>query len=686
MDTDAPIIGYHAPYHGGHFFREIRAGVYDALHLAGVRLVSIRGDLPTILEQGIAQHHIRGWISVSGSTGAEAIVQAGLPLVTIAHEIPGASSVRTNNAAGIRAVMQHLYELGHREIGFIGVDDNEDMLIRFDTYKAWLQEHGLNPDSRRIFLTANDDHRTIGYHLAQQLFAEPTYGTAIVAASDELALGIMRAAKEAGIRIPEDIVLVGYDDDSTSQSASPPLTTVRQSYYELGRVAAEQILRQLADPALAPAAMYTQATLIVRESCGAGQRITTDSNDTNSLVHDTPGAHMALPWQATLAAKLVETLLAPVKLAPHVQPETFWPGVSVMIATIEAVLNDTPLPTNQALQDAWLQANSIAVQNGILGNILDLIAEQVAALNLHNTQQQSMQQALIHLRNQLLTSLSAGIAGQITSFEDRLFRSDPIVSRITNAADQDLHTLNWFTPEHARWALLGLWADQSSQHLHLAGSFPAIDIPQKQLPVQAFPPLASMPAADSITIVPVRTSQNDWGMVAFGMEQNDRLSYLDFSQRWIELLGLRLDNRALISSLDQERQVIQESLDRERALSDTVRELGCPIIPLGNGTLLIPLIGLIDSARAQVMIETTLQAVNQQRAQRVLLDVTGVPLIDTHVAGIFVQLTQMVQLLGAETGIVGVRPEIAQSIVGLGVDLRQIRSYASLEMALSAIA
>jgi rsbT co-antagonist protein RsbR len=99
----------------------------------------------------------------------------------------------------------------------------------------------------------------------------------------------------------------------------------------------------------------------------------------------------------------------------------------------------------------------------------------------------------------------------------------------------------------------------------------------------------------------------------------------------------------------------------------------------------VPLIGVIDSLRAHQIITTVLQAIEAHHAGKVLLDITGVPLIDTHVAGTLVQLAQMVQLLGAQAMLIGVRPEIAQSIVSLGVDLSGLTTYASLASALATL-
>jgi rsbT co-antagonist protein RsbR len=109
------------------------------------------------------------------------------------------------------------------------------------------------------------------------------------------------------------------------------------------------------------------------------------------------------------------------------------------------------------------------------------------------------------------------------------------------------------------------------------------------------------------------------------------------------------------------------------------------VIPLGPTALLVPLIGIIDAQRAQQIITTVLQAVEAHRAARVLFDITGVPLIDSHVAGPLINLTQMAQLLGAYVMLIGVRPEIAQSIVGLGLDLSGLATHASLAAALATL-
>src|SRR5207244_978323 len=135
-------------------------------------------------------------------------------------------------------------------------------------------------------------------------------------------------------------------------------------------------------------------------------------------------------------------------------------------------------------------------------------------------------------------------------------------------------------------------------------------------------------------------------------------------------------------------QIVQQATlhaayDRERLLSQTIRELGCPIIPLLPHVLLVPLIGALDSQRAQQIIGDVLVAIAEHRAHTVFLDVTGVPIVDTQVAGSLIQTAQAATLLGARVIMVGIRPEIAQSIVGLGIDIRNLTMYATLASAIS---
>lgn len=118
---------------------------------------------------------------------------------------------------------------------------------------------------------------------------------------------------------------------------------------------------------------------------------------------------------------------------------------------------------------------------------------------------------------------------------------------------------------------------------------------------------------------------------------------------------------------------------RSLALGQQVRELSCPVIPLLHEVLLVPLIGSLDATRIPQIIEAVLHGITEHHAAQVQIDITGVPLVDTQAANALVQTAQAATLLGARVTLVGIRPEIAQSIVGLSIDLRLIATEAALQ-------
>jgi rsbT co-antagonist protein RsbR len=120
----------------------------------------------------------------------------------------------------------------------------------------------------------------------------------------------------------------------------------------------------------------------------------------------------------------------------------------------------------------------------------------------------------------------------------------------------------------------------------------------------------------------------------------------------------------------------QQIIDTQQA---TVRELSTPLIPISDDVVIMPLIGTVDSQRAQQVMEALLEGVAQYQAELVILDITGVSIVDTQVAQGFIQAAQAVRLLGAQVMLTGIQPQIAQTLVHLGVDLSGIRTEGSLK-------
>jgi rsbT co-antagonist protein RsbR len=115
----------------------------------------------------------------------------------------------------------------------------------------------------------------------------------------------------------------------------------------------------------------------------------------------------------------------------------------------------------------------------------------------------------------------------------------------------------------------------------------------------------------------------------------------------------------------------------------TIRELGTPILPLHEGVIAMPLVGAIDSYRATQVLERLLEAISAKQADIVILDITGVPVVDTGVANYLLQTARAAHLIGAQVVLVGIGAEIAQTLVQLGVNLNQIKVYANLQAGIS---
>jgi rsbT co-antagonist protein RsbR len=139
-----------------------------------------------------------------------------------------------------------------------------------------------------------------------------------------------------------------------------------------------------------------------------------------------------------------------------------------------------------------------------------------------------------------------------------------------------------------------------------------------------------------------------------------------------------------ITEMRQEETIRQQQeaiIQRQEA---ALLELSTPLIPISDRALLMPLVGTLDSRRAQQVMEMLLDGVAESTAEVVILDITGVPLVDTSVAAALMRAAQAVRLLGAQVLLTGIRPEVAQAIVGLGVDLSSIETRASLQDGIAA--
>ncbi|MFZ6183112.1 STAS domain-containing protein [Nannocystis pusilla] len=137
----------------------------------------------------------------------------------------------------------------------------------------------------------------------------------------------------------------------------------------------------------------------------------------------------------------------------------------------------------------------------------------------------------------------------------------------------------------------------------------------------------------------------------------------------------QLEVRQLESQLEE----LKAAFEEKTRLLDVIRQASTPIAPVHEGIVVVPLVGMFDAQRAQLLTERLLHAIGEARASVVIVDISGVPLFDSDAAQLIVRTSQAVRLLGAQLLLVGLSPGVAQTIVDLGVDLASLKTLSSLQ-------
>jgi LacI family transcriptional regulator len=245
-------------------------------HETAVAVSSVRhgNARPASWTSALASHHTDGVILVTTRLGEQQVGQlrsAGIPLVVIDPANtppPDVPSVGATNWAGGLAATEHLLSLGHRRVGAItGPADFLCSLARVDGYRSALERAGVTFDQSLV--RYGDFEHEGGFARAVELLELPDPPTGIFAGSDQQAFGVYEAARQHGLRIPEDLSVVGFDDLPVARWASPPLTTVRQPLAEMGGAAAQMLGELIQGLPLRTNRMELSTELIIRESTAA---------------------------------------------------------------------------------------------------------------------------------------------------------------------------------------------------------------------------------------------------------------------------------------------------------------------------------------------------------------------------------------------------------------------------------
>lgn len=271
-------IGVLLPDVYGEFFSEVIRGIDQTVQRHGFHvLISSSHNEPDEVEAAVRamRGRVDGLILMASGLDATTLSQnlpdrAHVVLINANHDASQYDTLTIDNFGGAHAMTRHLLRLGHREIRMIrGGERNRDASERAKGFRAALEQAGTK--CRDEWVVPGDFTEASGYRAAQMLLAGTVRPTAIFAANDSMAVGALRAVREAGLRIPEDVAVVGFDDIPIAEYMSPALTTVRVSIALLGAKAAERLFTSMAAQGRSDRKHEVLPTeLVIRSSCGAG--------------------------------------------------------------------------------------------------------------------------------------------------------------------------------------------------------------------------------------------------------------------------------------------------------------------------------------------------------------------------------------------------------------------------------
>lgn len=259
------------------FFAQLMRGVEDVTWEHGYTLILANTDENIQRESAILtmlqEKMVDGLILVPASSRfistRATLLNQGIPVVLLDRAADGleVDTVLVDNENGAYQAVSHLIGLGHIRIGMI--IDNLDITTnteRLAGYRSALTDNHL-PIEEDLVQSCQYTHQS-AYMITSQMLSGPDRPTALFTANNFISIGALRAIQEAGLKIPEDISVVGFDELDWNQLSCPQLTTVTQPVYEMGHVAGERLLARLNGDKTSALEIRLKTKFVVRQSCG----------------------------------------------------------------------------------------------------------------------------------------------------------------------------------------------------------------------------------------------------------------------------------------------------------------------------------------------------------------------------------------------------------------------------------
>lgn len=285
----------------------------------------------------------------------------------------GGPEIIADNAQGIHQAIQHLAEHGHQRIAFIA--GSQDDLAGDSGDRLHAYHEAMTADQRLTFnpaLIAYGRHVFDGgYTAMQEILASGSPFTAVLASNDESAFGVMRALKEAGLRIPDDVALIGFDDRLETLIQTPPLTSVHIPLYDLGYQALQSLLQMITGQTDAPLQRRVPTRLMLRQSCGCGQ-------DYSAL----PSLDLRAGFVADHPNQIVQAMTQVVQLeARHLKAKEIQVLCEGLVAAFDAGREAGNWPVfQQALDEILRRCEAVGEEISLWQVALSILRREVPAL------------------------------------------------------------------------------------------------------------------------------------------------------------------------------------------------------------------------------------------------------------------------------------------------------------------
>jgi diguanylate cyclase (GGDEF)-like protein/PAS domain S-box-containing protein len=583
----SPTVLVLSPSTQGYYFGEVLGGVDNVVARRGGRLIVVQ-----TLELGARSDEIGepcdfslpvGWdladAAISVTTAVQdsylsALHEAGVPVVTVSARRGAAPVTRTlpDNAGGAAAAVEHLLRHGHRRIGFAGNLRQADIHARYRAVVDALAAHGISADPRDLYRLPENGEEG-GDQAAAAFLASSQRPTAVILGTDRNAVGFLRTVREAGVETPAEVAVIGFDDIEAASFADPPLTTVRQSFHELGALAARLALSRADGHPVDTTDHLVRAQLVVRESCGCPPR----------TAGRPQGAVARAVDRASEQAVLIEDILA---MSPRHSRAAVAGHASRLTELLAVAINGATPERATAIGEAVALLKGLHLPPGVLRSAGRLLEEQVVR-DAPAEASAGMIRALARLES---ATFVADTAASERDFQEQF----SVDTSMLGATAGDPRTLGWLAGTHIPAGVLATWENGvEGGRLEIVGVHdPSASLGglERTLTMQQFPPrelihLARATERQMCVIVPVRTPNRHWGFFAL-IAQIETVSARDAHHHWATLLGAALDQRDLQEGLHSSEQryaaVVRATddgmwewhrVDRELYLSDRCREL-----------------------------------------------------------------------------------------------------------------